>query len=439
MKKGFTLIELLAVFVILAIIATITIPIVQNLTSNSKKEGALRSAELYINAVDQALIDKNLSDGLYAVKDGNICLDETCTQVIEIDLKNNKPESGYINIRYLAVSYVSDLKFNKYYISTLNISSITDNSLIATLSPSGKAKLYKSGDVVYFDVVNGTSCTNYTSDNSLSGYNGLSTTKTKSSQNSCLKFYAFLDDGGDKINLLLDHNTTHMASIGSGTLDLSGLYNDTKEWKGTITPQNYEYTDKELFKNSECEDCLGNLSVNYTIDYQGYKARLLTAEEVFKITGFSLEKVTGISNTYYYFQSNSTDSTKTNECAQNGSCEYAWLYDRTSIDCTTSGCSNNSITDFSCSSKEESSDSIASIDSSGSSNTSIDSKISKGSLEYIGCGADGFWTSTYQGIGTIGNSYYYVSKNGKLSSAEINTLNIAGIRPVIEVSKSKLG
>lgn len=418
MKKGFTLIELLAVFVVLAVIATITIPVVQNLMSNSKKEGALRSAELYINAVDQALIDKNLSDGSYAVKNGDICLNEDCTQVIEIDLKNNKPESGYINIKYLTVSYVSDLKFNKYYISTLNISSTTDNSLTSTLSPSGKIKLYKSGDVVYFDVVNGTSCTNYNSDNSKAGYNGLSSTKTTSNQNSCLKFYAFLDDGGYKINLLLDHNTTHMTDIGSETLDLSELYDDTKEWNGTITPQDYEYSGNKLFKNSECEDCLDNLNVNYTIDYHDYKARLLTAEEVFKITGFSLEKVTSISDTYYYFENNITNSTKTNECAKNGSCKYAWLYDRTSVDCTSSGCSNNAVTDFNCNLNEQS-------------NNSIDLNI--------GCLTDGFWTSTYQGIGDIGNSNYYVSKDGKLSSEGTSSLNIAGIRPVIEVSKSKLG
>jgi len=52
MKKGFTLIELLAVIVILAIIALIATPIVLNIIEESKKNTTLRSAEMYLDAVE---------------------------------------------------------------------------------------------------------------------------------------------------------------------------------------------------------------------------------------------------------------------------------------------------------------------------------------------------------------------------------------------------
>lgn len=390
MKKGFTLIELLAVFVILAIIATIAIPIVQNLTSNSKKEGALRSAELYINAVDQALIDKNLNDGSYAVKDGNICLDETCTQVMEIDLKNNKPESGYINIRYLAVSYVTDLKFNKYYISTLNISSTTDNSLIATLSPSGKAKLYKSGDIVYFDVVNGTSCTNYTSDNSLSGYNGLSATKTKSSQNGCLKFYAFLDTGGDKINLILDHNlASEMPNEdNSNKIGPSGALNSlaslTDSWKGTLSLKNYTYSSNAGSSSAGSYD-----AIEYELNYSSMKARFITANEVAKlgnISGFDETTYDGYGKSVFLNVKGLSTAEITND--------LGWLLDNVS--------KSNSTTSY-----------------------------------YTSAAVHDSYASYWIVSATSGGSLTY-GPSRRVSASTLKDCEY-GIRPVIEVSKSKLG
>ena len=55
MKKGFTLIELLAVIVILAIIALIATPIVLNIINDTKDSANLRSAEMYLDAVEQSI------------------------------------------------------------------------------------------------------------------------------------------------------------------------------------------------------------------------------------------------------------------------------------------------------------------------------------------------------------------------------------------------
>ncbi len=60
-RNGFTLIELLAVIVILAIIALIAVPIILNIIGDAKKESLERSKELYIDAVENAIVKENFT------------------------------------------------------------------------------------------------------------------------------------------------------------------------------------------------------------------------------------------------------------------------------------------------------------------------------------------------------------------------------------------
>ena len=60
---GFTLIELLAVIVILAIIALIATPIVLSIIDDTKKSSMLRSAEMYLNGVENSIMKENMNEG----------------------------------------------------------------------------------------------------------------------------------------------------------------------------------------------------------------------------------------------------------------------------------------------------------------------------------------------------------------------------------------
>ena len=77
-KKGFTLIELLAVIVLLAIVMLVSSPIVLNIINNSKNKATLRSAEMYVKALENSLgnimLDEiQIEDGTYSMmKDGNL-------------------------------------------------------------------------------------------------------------------------------------------------------------------------------------------------------------------------------------------------------------------------------------------------------------------------------------------------------------------------------
>ena len=104
MRKGFTLIELLAVIVILAIIALIATPIVLSIINDTKESATFRSAEYYLNAVEQSIMKKSMDIGSASKPDiciiqenGNLLCDDKDELVIEI--KGEKPTSGEITFK----------------------------------------------------------------------------------------------------------------------------------------------------------------------------------------------------------------------------------------------------------------------------------------------------------------------------------------------------
>ena len=68
--------------------------------------------------------------------------------------------------------------------------------------------VYSNGTIVYYNPITNTKCTSsdYKTANSNNDYKGTSNTST---QNGCLRWFAYNDRAGQKyVNLLLDHNTT---------------------------------------------------------------------------------------------------------------------------------------------------------------------------------------------------------------------------------------
>ena len=397
-KKGFTLIELLAVIVVLAIIALIATPIVMNTIKNAKKGAAERTADNYIKQVETAVAEaklenKTVPNGTYDIDgNGNLTGAGLPDGKLEIDMSGNKPSGGTLTISNGGVSKEGttmtvgdyDVKYNqeknKYEATEKGSTSVT----------------YKNGQEVYFNVDNGTKCTSS---------EAVSTTGTKSG---CMKFYAFNDDGGDTINLILDHNTTatvawiskedYVAAGGTesyygnngkndkGPLTLlSQLKNDTKTWVGTVTPSNYTMDQTGQTSNTK-----------YIIDYSSYKARLITAQEIATITGnTSWDEEKEENSNYYYLDSKTTSQSSTCKSGDTSGCSYGWLYDRTNTSCTESGCLNNS-----------------------------DQKTS------------GYWTISSRAA--YMNAAWYVSSGGFVDAGIVGNVDRYGVRPVITVLKSKL-
>ncbi len=370
-RKGFTLIELLAVIVILAIIALIATPIVLDIIEDSKNSSIKRSIELYADAVENSVAKAQLNgnavpSGKYTTTDGKTLTNGNTTikvdydgakTVCEVNITNN----GEVSLKNCKVNG----KATEY---TYGKDEDTNN------------KTYTNGEVVYFNVDNGTKCSNYTETQSNTG--------TKSG---CMKFYAFNDDGKDTVNLILDHNTTAevlwnlTVSTASGPKEvLNQLKKDTTSWQGTITPENYSIDQSEQ-----------GSGVKYAVDYSDYKARLITAQEVAQITGNTTfdEKT---SSSIFYFDTNTTTESKTCKYGNTTGCKYGWLYDRTTDDCTKYGCLNNS-----------------------------DKKTY------------GYWTaSSRAGDSAYAWNVYY--NGGTLTTGYVGGAHSYGVRPVITILKSKL-
>ena len=393
MKRGFTLIELLAVIVILAIIALIATPIIINIISDSKESSSERSAELYLDAVEYAVADKALGnkiilDGTYnVIEEGNICLkyeanesnEQICTDKMKVEVNGETPKGGYViltggKIKEVKLEYANDFVY--------------------------VYKTYYNGEVVYFDIAEGKGCNeeNYDITNSNTGYNGFNNKKSHSdttltnkleTQNSCLKFYAFNDDGGDSVNLLLDHNTTINVLWNSSGSNTSGpkevieqLKIDTENWKGTQPPANYMAEQLN--------------SKKYEINYSQYKARLITAEEIAKITkNEKFDASIAVYDDKFYFDSLASTPSLACTSGDTTGCMYGWLYDRTNINCTTYGCLNNSNSEM-----------------------------------------GGYWTAT--SIASNLSGAWNVVYKGYLNNDFIDSSIFRGVRPVIEVLKNKL-
>ncbi len=407
-KKGFTLIELLAVIVVLAIIALIATPIVMNTIKNAKKGAAERSADNYVKAVEQKVASSRIdgtkiANGTYNIQpDGNLCPASGCGEndkdKITIDMSGTKPVSGTIKISNGEVSSTD----TTMTVGDYNVKYNQEKSKYEATEKGNTSVTYKNGEAVYFNVTTGEKC----SPEYYLFIKGQSSTGVKSG---CMKFYAFNDDGGDTVNLLLDHNTSERVDwlskedyIATGGEDLSNdggacqygglcssngygpltlldqLKNDTDEWKGTITPSNY--TMDQSTQTSKAK---------YTIDYSGYKARLITAQEVAQITG----NTTWDERTFY-FDTKTSSQSATCKSGNTSGCKYGWLYDRTNKGCTTYGCLNNSDQE-----------------------------------------TYGYWTaSSYAGIS---NYAMQVNYEAKMTTYPVID-SILGVRPVITVLKSKL-
>ena len=116
-KNGFTLIELLAVIVILAIIALIATPIILGIINDARVESQERSAELYLSAVDLAVVKRNMTEEFSpeecTITEGVV----TCTgyeDPLNVEIDGETPKSGTILFANNKVSNGTTLIFEGF-------------------------------------------------------------------------------------------------------------------------------------------------------------------------------------------------------------------------------------------------------------------------------------------------------------------------------------
>ncbi len=359
-RKGFTLIELLAVIVVLAIIALIATPTILGVIEKARRGAAEQSALGYIDAVEMQVSLNSLDLEKEDIKDGVYTVSQL--KKLEVSIKGQSPnDESWVKIKNGRVVAYS-LKFGRYTITldeNNNKEIEKDGEVIKkpddnTTNPDNpvdscdnkKYTVYSNGTAIYYNPETNSKC-----DES----EAVSITGTKTG---CMKWYTFNDGGEDvpMVNMILDHNTTAKIDLWSGIK--SQITSDTSTWKDSLN------------------------------------ARLITADEVAKITGNTSFDASTMGQSMFYFDSNNQTQTAKGQ----GTSKYAWLFDYTS-GCTNYGCN---IADS---------------------------------------GNNGYWTSSIRATTSYsigdGNpfSVWTVDNRGFLGALYFNVARI-GIRPVITVSKS---
>ena len=249
--------------------------------------------------------------------------------------------------------------YNVYYkvVGDSNHNDVSERSLNVTIKPTGPTKVKPTSTdthkgIVYLDPTN--------LKNSCNALNSVSGTGTKTG---CMKWYIYSEDN-NSYTMILDHNTTAGAGVAYNSTNSNGEMKEVK----TALESDTSTWDKSL------------------------KARLITANEVAKITGnTSFDEKTSTWDSDFYLDSNNETqvANKTNKS------KYAWLYDYTS-----------SCADYGC---------------------NIEHPV------YLGYNTYGYWTSA-----PVADNFgcaWTVGRRGKLYH-EPKSYNYLGIRPVITISKS---
>ena len=249
--------------------------------------------------------------------------------------------------------------YNVYYkvVGDSNHNDVSERSLNVTIKPTGPTKVKPTSTdthkgIVYLDPTN--------LKNSCNVLNSVSGTGTKTG---CMKWYIYSEDN-NSYTMILDHNTTSGAGVAYNSTNSNGEMKEVK----TALESDTSTWDKSL------------------------KARLITANEVAKITGnTSFDEKTSTWDSDFYLDSNNETqvANKTNKS------KYAWLYDYTS-----------SCADYGC---------------------NIEHPV------YLGYNTYGYWTSA-----PVADNFgcaWTVGRRGKLYH-EPKSYNYLGIRPVITISKS---
>ena len=338
-RKGFTLIELLAVIVILAIIALIATPTILGVIEKARKGASEQSALGYIDAVEKQV-------AINQVKNENLINDGTYNvPMTGITVKGEAPTKGWLKIEKGMVTNYS-LVIGKYVV-TKGSETVKGDESEKNTEPPKTYKVYSNGTAIYYNPETNSKC-----DES----EVISKTGTKTG---CMKWYTFNDEGENvsTVNMILDHNTT--AKV---------VYN-------------------LKFVNTESTEAKISLTKDTSTWNSSLNARLITADEIAKITGnTNFNSSTSTFKEWFYLDSNDQ-----HDASQSwGTSKYSWLFNYTYL-CTDHGCNVSDSSNY------------------------------------------GYWTSTP--VAGSGSHIWAVRNTDALANAFVDNEPIYGIRPVITVSK----
>lgn len=348
-KRGFTLIELLAVIILLTVIALIATPAIINIIENARKKAFENSAYgvlegLRLDYIERTANTTSAEEKIFTFPNNDLKLSGKMPTYGKAKIDKN----GYISF----VLADKDKKWcakKEYNLELVEIKKYTEEDCLID-DDNETGNVTSDGKIIYFNPVSGSLCNDYQKENSIN-----------ENKSGCMKWYTFGgNNNSDYINLLLDHNTTYHVAYNSKNISTineakTALDKDTSLWQ------------KDL------------------------KVRLITADEIAKITGNkNFNSLTSGYKDWFYLDTNTTSYAPNRG---EGTSKYYFLFDYLS-DCTEFGC-----------------------------------KVSD-SKTY------GYWVQTK--VKDKSSSIWYISINGTLSDLTVTNDSDCGIRPVITVKKERI-
>lgn len=149
-KNAFTLIELLAVIVILAIIALIATPIILGIINDTKEQSKEISAENYLDAVEQAIVRRNLKEKFKptictVISEGLSC--EGYDESLKVEVDGKTPTKGIISFSNGSVSAGTNLSFEDYTKKINNLAKKNVKAVTETTKTTGIVPVVENGDI----------------------------------------------------------------------------------------------------------------------------------------------------------------------------------------------------------------------------------------------------------------------------------------------------
>lgn len=244
---------------------------------------------------------------------------------------NNKPTSGWIFYNENGDIIDYSLQFGNYIINydmqVEKNNSIKNKPWIQTIfpitygDPINGIQYYDKNypQTVYYDPINTVKCkiatdnsdtTGYISSNSTKGYTGIIPNPNTNNQTTCLEWYAYSQfelNGKTYVNMILDHNinTKYVEWISNSdylnppsnlgvSYDNNSVFSTTRNnSKGPLTALAYIKNNLNHWKTNVIGNTYTVETTNskYTINYNGYTARLITTEEVLSITNKTIDEI----------------------------------------------------------------------------------------------------------------------------------------------------
>ncbi len=273
-KKAFTLIELIAVLVILAILALIVTPIVLNIVKHAKESANKRSVDAYGKSIELAVANYLLDKGEFPTNISDLEIEYSGKEVIcNISLLN---EDSSV--------YLSECKVGS--------SDVKDKNTSDGWYHYGKKttyKAYKIGDEVTYNGINF-----YVIENSDENSDSVTLLKEEPLTVAEVNKYGGVGTENNHVNKYTKNSTGTASNInGYGGMayysrENCGYNNSKWEYSGCAKDKiiNYAKSDVKYVVDAWALDKLGDALKE---DSGGYKARLITYDELIDNLGYEIK------------------------------------------------------------------------------------------------------------------------------------------------------